>query len=250
MGGQSGRMYQQVSSRPLHRSVVLQVTRRIVSGELAPGSLLPIEPVFAEQFGVSRTVLREAVRVLVSKGLVEVKQGSGMRVRGPDDWDYLDPLVLFEQVASGRGEALLDELLETRRVLEVEVAGMAAERRTEEELEALEVCLRSMARAVEDPAEFTRLDIEFHDRILRAASNRPLREALRPIGEVIKEGRAITNLFSTDPGESQRGHGKIYEAIKRSDATKAKEAMWSHVRQFERDIHAALLAAGANNALR
>jgi DNA-binding FadR family transcriptional regulator len=230
--------------------VVLQVTRRIVGGELAPGSPLPVEPVFAEQFGVSRTVVREAVRVLVSKGLVEVKQGSGMRVRSPDDWDYLDPLILFQQVASGRGEALLDELLETRRVLEVEVAGMAAERRTEEELGGLETCLDGMARALEDPAEFTRLDVEFHDRILRAARNRPLREALRPIGEMIKEGRAITNRFSTDPGESQRGHERIYEAIRQGDESKARVAMRGHVRQFERDIHAALLAAGGADDVR
>jgi DNA-binding FadR family transcriptional regulator len=202
----------------------------------------------AEQFGVSRTVIREAVRVLVSKGLIEVKQGSGMRVRSPEDWDYLDPLILFEQVASGRGEELLDELLETRRILEVEVAGMAAERRTEKELEVLKACLDSMARTLADPAEFTRFDVEFHDRMLHAARNRPLREALRPVNKVIKEGRAITNRFSADPGESQSGHEKIYEAIERGDPRNAREAMHRHVRQFERDIRAALLAAGGEDA--
>lgn len=239
------RAYTRASNSPLHLTLVNQITRRIAGGEMGPGTSLPTEPVLSEQFGVSRTVVREAVRVLVSMGLISVRQGSGMRVREPDAWDYLDPLMLFEQVRSGRGEGLLGELLETRRVLEVEVAGMAAARRTREELEGLRAALEGMARMLGDPAEFTALDVEFHDRILGAAHNRPLREALRPVNEVIKEGREITNRFATDPGKSQRGHERIYEAIKWASVEDAREAMLRHVEQFERDIHAALVAAGA-----
>src|SRR5262245_21534414 len=102
--------YEPVRSQRLHESVVRQLLRQIVGGAIARGTALPTEPVLAQLFGVSRTVVREAVRVLVAKRLVAVKQGSGMWVEAPDRWDQLDPLVIFEQVRSGRDPRLLDEL--------------------------------------------------------------------------------------------------------------------------------------------
>lgn len=99
--------YQPVNAQPLHRNVLQQIMRRIVSNELESGMALPAEPALAEQFGVSRTVIREAVRVLVSMGLLQVKQGSSMRVQEPEYWNYLDPLVVFERVRSGKGGELL-----------------------------------------------------------------------------------------------------------------------------------------------
>jgi GntR family transcriptional repressor for pyruvate dehydrogenase complex len=203
----------------------------------------------AEQFGVSRTVVREAVRMLVSMGLLTVRQGSGTRVRPPEEWDYLDPLVLFEQVRSGRDEGLLEEVLEVRRVLEVEVAGWAAERSKDEELAMIRICLEGMAAAISDSEEFTRLDIEFHERILSAACNRLMREALRPINDVLTTGRLITTRNAIRGSgvveKSQRGHEEIYEAIANGDADAAREAMRRHVEQFEKDIHANLSTADA-----
>jgi GntR family transcriptional regulator, transcriptional repressor for pyruvate dehydrogenase complex len=247
--GGSPPRYRRVSAQPLHQSVTRQIARRIVSGELEPGAVLPIEPMLAEQFGVSRTVVREAVRMLVSMGLLTVRQGSGTRVRPPEEWDYLDPLVLFEQVRSGKGEGLLEEVLDVRRVLEVEVAGWAAERRTDEELAELGTYLEGMAASTSNPEEFTRLDIEFHERILSSARNRILREALRPINDVLTTGRFITarNAIqrSGSVEMSQRGHEEIYEAVADRDADAAREAMRRHVRQFEKDIHANLSAPDA-----
>lgn len=252
--GTSTLAYWPVHAQPLHRNVVQQLTRRIVGGELKPGKTLPVEPVLAEQFGVSRTVIREAVRVLVSMGLLQVKQGSGMRIQEPEEWDYLDPLVLFEQVRGGQGEELLEELLEVRRLFEVEVAGLAAERSDENELKELQDCLDGMARSVDDAEEFTYFDIEFHERILRAACNRLIREALKPVNEVLKIGRLITNRNTIrQPGGvemSQRGHEKIYKAIENRDPQAAREAMRSHVLQFERDIYTALLSPNVQDAFR
>lgn len=238
--------YGRLNNRPLYEELVEQITRRIVVGDLKPGSALPTEPVLCEQFGVSRTVVREAVRILVSMGLLEVRHGSGMRVLGPDEWDYLDPLVLFEQVVGGRGEELLDEVLEVRRIFEVEAAGLAARRRTEDDLFSLHERLEAMGEALKNAEEFTRLDVEFHDRILRAARNRPLREALRPINDVLKAGRLITNRGACRRADgamdSQRGHEEIYAAIAREDPDGAREAMSRHVEQFERDIHVGLIS--------
>jgi GntR family transcriptional repressor for pyruvate dehydrogenase complex len=220
--------------------VVQQIAQRIVSGALRPGETLPVEPELAQQFGVSRTVIREAVRVLVSKGLLAVRQGSGMRVQPPEEWDYLDPLVLFEQVRSGQAEDLLDELLEVRCILEVEVAALAAERRTPADLAALHASLADMAQSLSEPDRFTRLDIEFHGRILAAARNRLLREALRPVTETLEAGRFLTIRLQGGAERSMGGHEEIYAAIEAGDAQAAREAMRGHVQQFERDIHASL----------
>ena len=245
--------YRRVNNRPLYEDLVEQITRRIVRGDLKPGSALPTEPVLCEQFGVSRTVVRDAVRILVSMGLLEVKHGSGMRVRWPDEWNYLDPLILFEQVVGGCGEALLDEVLEVRRIFEVEAAGLAARRRTEKDLVSLHEFLEAMREALKNAEEFTRLDVGFHECLLGAARNRPLREALRPINDVLKTGRFITNRQACQRADgalnSQRGHEEIYAAIARGDHDSARGATSRHIEQFERDIYVGLISSDSISSL-
>src|SRR5687768_9250220 len=229
-----------VQTPRLHEQVVQQLVQRIVSGEFSPGESLPTEPDIAHRFGVSRTVVREAVRVLVSKGLVAVRQGSGMWVQPADRWDHLDPLLIFEQVRGGGDDALLDELIETRRVLETEIAALAAQRRTAEDLRVLEAALDGMERSKEDAEEYTRQDIVFHDAILAAARNRLLREALRPVASALREGRFIAVRRAGVISRSLPSHRAIYAAIEAQDAEQAREAMRKHITQFEEDIRAGL----------
>lgn len=239
MSRPTSHVYAPIQTHRLYDSVVQQVVRQIVSGALAPGSALPIEPMLAQQFGVSRTVIREAIRVLVSKGLLSVKHGSGMWVQPPDHWDNLDPLILFEQVRTGQDDGLLDELIEARRLMELEAARLAAERRTDAELSDLKVALDGMDRAVDAPDEYTRLDVEFHDIILTAARNRVLREALRPVASVLYAGRLVSIRQSGAPEQSLRGHHEIFDAIVRGDADDARAAMQQHIKRFEQDIRMA-----------
>jgi len=224
----------------LHERVVQQLVQQIVGGAFAPGDSLPTEPDLAQRFGVSRTVVREAVRVLASKGLLAVRQGSGMWVQEPDRWDHLDPLIIFEQVNTQGGQALLDELIETRRVLETEIASMAATRRTEEALAALRDALVGMERSKADARAYTQYDIVFHDAILAAARNRLLREALRPAANVMRAGRFIAVRRAGVISRSLPSHHAIYDAIASSDAAQAREAMRRHITQFEEDIRAGL----------
>ena len=231
-----------VQTPRLHEQVVQQLVQEIVNGEFAQGEALPTEPDLAHRFGVSRTVVREAVRVLVSKGLVAVRQGSGMWVQPTDRWDHLDPLLIFEQVRGGGDEALLDELIETRRVLETEIAALAAQRRTEEDLRTLAAALEGMEDAKEDAAGYTRQDIVFHDAILAAARNRLLREALRPVASTLSEGRFIAVRRAGVISRSLPSHRAIYAAIEARDAEQAREAMRKHITQFEEDIRAGLRA--------
>jgi DNA-binding FadR family transcriptional regulator len=232
-------LYSPISNRRLYDHVVQQVARQIISGALAPGTALPTEPELAQQFAVSRTVIREAMRVLVSKGLLTVKHGSGMWVQPADRWDHLDPLVLFEQIHAGQDDGVFDEAIEVRRLLELDAAALAAERRTAEDLRSMRASLDGMAAAIADPDEYTRFDVEFHEAILAAARNRLLREALRPIAAVLKAGRLVSIRQPGAPEKSLHGHDEIYAAIKQQDPEEARAAMERHVTQFETDIRAA-----------
>ena len=231
-----------VQAPRLHEQVVRRLVQQIVGGAFAPGAPLPTEPDLAQRFGVSRTVVREAVRVLASMGLVAVRQGSGMRVQPVDGWDQLDPLLIFEQVRRGRDEALLDELIETRRVLEPEIAALAAQRRTAPDLRVLGAALDGMEQAHEDAEAYTRQDIVFHDAILAAARNRLLREALRPVAGVLREGRFIAVRRAGVIERSLSSHRTIHAAIRVQDADEAREAMRRHITQFEEDIRSGLRA--------
>lgn len=236
------RSFERVNAERLHETVVVQIVRQIARGSLEPGKLLPTEPEIGQQFGVSRTVIREAVRVLSTKGLISVEHGRGMRVQSRDMWHYLDPLVMFEIVSSGRGDELLDELLEIRRVFEVEAAALAARRRIPEDLASLRSLLDGMAETYDDPGKYTRMDSEFHDGILLVARNRLLREALKPVVKVVDAGRLITIRQPGAMEGSMRGHEEIYSGIEKGDPDATGEAMRRHILRFQLDIRAALNA--------
>ncbi|MCM8750203.1 FadR family transcriptional regulator [Thermomicrobiaceae bacterium CFH 74404] len=237
---QSG-TYRPVNQARLHEGVVQQITQQIVSGALQPGMALPTEPELARQFGVSRTVIREAVRVLASKGLITVRHGSGMWVQPPDAWDHLDPLILFERVRSGQDVDWLDEVLELRKVLELAAAELAAKRRTPADLEAMEAELRAMRGLVHDPAVFAQHDVAFHEAIMAAARNRLLREARRPLSQVLFSGWRLTGRTPERVRRSLEGHEAIYAAIAQGDPDQAREAMRRHLEQFEKNIREDLL---------
>ncbi|GAA4006667.1 FadR/GntR family transcriptional regulator [Deinococcus rubellus] len=231
---------------PLHAAVARELMARVMAGQYNPGDLLPVEPKLVTEFGVSRTVIREAVRSLNDKGIISVRQGSGMRVEPPDQWSYLDPVVLFELVKAGRSPTLFDELLEGRRILEVQLVGLAAQKRTDEEAQELANLLARMREHIRDPdpAEYNNLDLAFHDLIARAARNRLLLEAMRPITEVTRIGRFYTVSVQGGLELSLRGHDELYRAVHAQDALGAQQAMLHHVQQFEANIRQALHRQG------
>lgn len=233
-------------SEPLHAAVARELMARVMGGVYKTGDLLPIEPRLVTEFGVSRTVIREAVRSLSDKGIISVRQGSGMRVEPPDQWSYLDPVVLFELVKAGRSPTLFDELLEGRRILEVQLAGLAARKRTSEEARQLAELLGQMRRHVRDPdpAEYNNLDLAFHELIARAAKNRLLFEAMRPISETTRVGRFYTVSVEGGLALSLRGHADLYEAIRTQNEAEARQVMLHHVQQFEANIREALRQQG------
>ncbi len=238
--------YRPLNLQRLHEGVVQQITAQIMNKTLLPGESLPSEAALAQQLGVSRTVIREAVRVLVGKGLIVVKHGSGMLVQEPDQWNYLDPAILFEQIRLGH-DSLLHDLLELRRVVEIELAVLAALRRTPEDLETLHSLLQQMKTVLDDPVAYTRLDIAFHQAIFDAARNRLLTQALRSASQALLVGRLISSQRPGGPAASVRGHEEILEAIEAGDQTQARTVMHKHLVQFEDDVLISLKEGLANN---
>src|SRR4051812_36369155 len=151
--------------------VVEHLGTAIVSGGHAEGSLLPGDSELIERYGVSRTVLREALKTLSAKGLVQAKARIGTRVRPRDDWNLFDPDVLIWHARLGFAPEFLGHLGEMRLALEPEAAALAAERRTPEQLEAIWRFVYRMAAPDIAPQEFVQADLGLHLAIAGAANN-------------------------------------------------------------------------------
>jgi len=221
---------------PLHQRVVLELTRRIVRGEIAPGSLLPSEPKLADSLGVSRLVVREALRVLSEKGLIEVQHGRGSRITEPKKWDPLDPLILTLQAGQDGFYLLQSELLEARRIFEVEIVGLAASRIEPDALGRLSAHLRRMDRLMGDPNRFYQTDVAFHYLLVQAAENRVLARLLEPLTQAMASGFRLTIRLPGAPERAQAGHWAIFRAIEARDPDGAREAMRRHLEEAEEDL--------------
>ncbi len=227
-----------VTPRRLHVQVVEALVRSIVTGTIAPGAALPSEPEMSLRFGVSRAVVREALRVLGAKGLIEVRHGSGTRATAPERWDVLDPAVLAELRGHGASAAVLRDLLEARKIVECEVAALAAERADDADRAALEAALTTMRTALTDPPAFVVADSAFHRTLVRAARNRVLERMAQPMHALLSYSQALTDAI---PGVLDRAlaeHEAIAVAVARHDAAGARRAMHTHLAHTERDVNA------------
>ena len=222
--------------RRLHAHVVDALVPMIASGELAPGSLLPTEPEMSARFGVSRSVVREALRVLGEKGLIEVRHGSGTRVTTPERWDALDPSILGVLRRRGASAAVLRDLLEARTIIECEVAALAAARRGPADLAAVEAALVVMRSGVADPPRFVTGDSAFHVALLHAAGNRVLERMTQPMHELLSYAQQLTDAIPGVLGRALADHEAIAAAVARGDAPVARDAMRAHLDQTRHDI--------------
>jgi DNA-binding FadR family transcriptional regulator len=222
--------------RRLHAHVVDALIPMIASGELPPGSLLPTEPEMSARFGVSRSVVREALRVLGAKGLIDVRHGSGTRVTTPDRWDPLDPQILGALRGRGPSAAVLHDLLEARTIVECEVAALAAERAQPEDFDALNAALGMMRRSLNDAPRFVTGDSAFHVALLRAARNRVLERMTQPMHELLKYAQALTDAIPGVLTRALADHETIAGAVAHRDPAAARVAMRVHLAQTQRDI--------------
>jgi DNA-binding FadR family transcriptional regulator len=214
----------------LASAVAAELVERIVRGVHPPGTALPPEPVLCETFSVSRTVVREAVKMLQEKGLVQVRQGSGTTVTSPTMWNMLDELVLQASIANEEKLDILDDLVVTRRLLESDMANVAARVATADVIERLGTFVDEMDGLVGDHVAYANHDRAFHDVIMQASGNRIARAVVRALeSQVFDTARYMGKPARPLRVASNRGHRRIYERIKAHDASGASEAMFTHI---------------------
>jgi DNA-binding FadR family transcriptional regulator len=214
----------------LAAAVTAELVERIVRGIHPAGPSLPPEPVLCQTFSVSRTVVREAVKILQEKGLVQVRQGTGTTVTPPAMWNMLDELVLGATIAEDDSLAVLDDLVVTRRVLETDMANVAARLADDDTIEQLRSLVDRMDESVGDLAAYHAHDRAFHDTVMQASGNRIARAVVRALeNRVVDAERYVGRTERALCVASNRGHRRIYERIAAHDPEGAAEAMFTHI---------------------
>lgn len=228
------------STRSLHGQVAHDIGGRILRGDLAPGAVLPNEADFSARLRVSRTALREGIKVLAAKGLVESRPKTGTRVRPRTDWNLLDPDVLAWQVAAGPLERFVAELFELRQMIEPQAAAIAARRAGAAEMRRIEQAYLGMKRAGNDSERWIDPDLRFHQAIIRATGN----ELLWPLGAIVETALTASFRLSSahwdGPVHSLPLHKAILDAIRRRDAAGADTAMRRLLDAAAADVRRAL----------
>jgi DNA-binding FadR family transcriptional regulator len=225
--------------RNLHGRIVHTLGRRILRGEIRPGDALQA----GTAMSASRTALREAIKVLTAKGLVEAKPKIGTRVSPREAWNLLDPDVMAWQHDGVQGKAFLRKLTEVRAVIEPQAAAFAAERADDEAIAALGAAFADMAAALNRPAgpsveAFVEADMRFHLTILRACGNDLLEHMTRMVYSALVVSFSTTSRL---PGSARRSlpkHRAILRAIRAHQPAQAHAAMRSLVDDAAREIRA------------
>jgi GntR family transcriptional repressor for pyruvate dehydrogenase complex len=228
--------YTRVKQGRIYEAVVDQLQNLIVSEKLQPGDKLLPERELAQRFGVSRTAVRDAIRVLSERGLVDVRPGAGTFVVREISDTVVESMGLLFQIEKSSHEALH----EVREILEVEMAGIAAERATESDMEMIEKAFEEMQSNVNDPARFIEADLAFHLAIAEATHNKMFLILLNPIIDLLQNSRRMIVAVPEGPARAMECHRQVLDGIRRKAKAKACEAMSQHMQQVAEDIKTAL----------
>ena len=228
-------MYKLVRTSRLYEQIVQQIEESIVKGDLKTGDQLPAERELALRFGVSRTAVREAVKALREKGLVEAYSGRGTFITDGTTQAVRQSLDLMAKIGPGDG---FNHLAEVRAILEPEIAALAALRIQEPELATMREAVAVMDRAGKDPDAYIEADLDFHLALAEGASNPMILSLLDSIVGLLREQRLRIFRVPGGPERGQAHHKRILEAIERRDADKARDAMRSHLEQVSDDSRA------------
>lgn len=215
-------MYQPIHSPRLYEQIVQQIEERILRGDLEPGEKLPSEHEMADQFGVSRTAIREATKTLRAKGLVEVQLGRGTFVSESVSQHLRTPL---DQVFKMNQEGRVKNLVEIREILETRIAALAAERADQEDIASMQRAIVDMEEAIDEVEAFVEADLNFHHALAKATKNPLITQLLTPIVDMLSEQITFTYQNCDDVGRKLMLHKNILECIINRDPQAASDAM-------------------------
>jgi DNA-binding FadR family transcriptional regulator len=209
----------------VHGNTLDALGEAIVSGKYLPGSSLPPEPLLCENLGVSRTVVREAVKSLVAKGLLITGPKLGTRVLPSDNWNWFDPDVVAWQSKAGLTREFLRDLQELRRVMEPAAVKLAAERATPTDIAELEAAFAGMKDAIENGGDYVRHDLAFHQGLLRACHNRMVVQMSKALGALLRTSFEISTTRPDGPASSLPLHRAVLDAVVARQPQKAERAI-------------------------
>jgi DNA-binding FadR family transcriptional regulator len=208
--------------RNLFSHVVEELGTRIIRGDLKPGDPFPIEADLGREFGASRSVIREAVKSLAARGLIESKTRTGIRVLAPAHWNLLDPEVLSWRYSVMPQAQFYGELFEIRLMIEPQAAALAANRATEADIAEMDAAFEEMSKNHQDGATEVAADLRFHRAILTASKNALLLQMGHLIGVGLHISRqASSESFTVFLAE----HGQVLAAIRAHDPQSARQSM-------------------------
>ena len=225
-------MYKAVQSSRLYEQIVKQIEESILKGALKAGDQLPAERDLAQQFGVSRTAVREAVKTLREKGLVESYSGRGTFITNGTSQAIKQSLDFMMRIGQQDG---LAQLAEVRQILEPEIAALAASRVQEQHLAMMREAIAVMDEALRDPDAYIEADLDFHLALAEAAENPIILSLIDSIVGLLREQRLRIFYVDGGPERGQYHHKRILEAVEQHDANKARDAMRAHLQQVRED---------------
>ncbi len=214
--------------------VVNEIERLIIEGELEPGTKLPPERELAEQLGVSRTVLRESVHILVARGLLETTHGVGTLVRQITREQVVAPLNLYLRTQNA-GKVSFSDLHRVRSILEVEIAGIAALQATDEDIANLRKIVEDMEMAQDDHEALATRDADFHSALAETTHNSLLIVLVDSIQDLLQEYITLITPYIDPHRDSVQLHFNILERVEAKDAAGAREAMRVNLDQMRRN---------------
>ncbi len=209
----------------VHGNTVDFLGQAIVGGRYAPGGTIPPEPLLCEELGVSRTVVREAIKSLVAKGLIVTGPKVGTRVLPSDQWNWFDADVIAWQVISGLTPEFVRDLQDLRRVVEPAAVKLAALRATSEDITSIEEAYAGMKRAVTQGGDYVTFDLRFHQGLLRASHNRMLVQMSKALSALLRTSFELSTSKKGGPAQSLPLHRAVLDAVIARNAAKAGRAI-------------------------
>ena len=235
-------VYKVVRTSRLYEQIVQQIEASVLDGTLKPGDQLPAERELAQRLGVSRTAVREAVKALREKGLVEAYSGRGTFVTDGTSQAARQSFDLMIRVGQQESSPHLAEL---RLILEPGIAALAAERLKDEDVAAMREAVAVMDRSQKDPAAYIEADLDFHLALAEAVANPLILSLIDSIVGLLREQRIKIFNVEGGPQRGQLHHKRILEAVERRDPEMARSAMRAHLEQVRQDSQ---LSSGSKSA--
>lgn len=226
------------------RQVLDRLGQDICSGKYQPGQILPSESELCERFSFSRIVIREAIKSLAAKGMLEVRRKVGTLVLGPAQWNLFDAdIIAWRTLAAGDDRQMSQDLMELRRIVEPAAARFSAMRASDEELRGIRAAFEQMVRAVAGESDYVAADLAFHSAIFESCGNQFILQMRNALAGVLRRGFEIVSQKPGGPAGSLSMHQALCERVVARDGEGAERAAFALIELATADLQDCLASA-------